>query len=509
MAVADAPDVRAQQDRAHEERAHDDADRWRRWRRAGAGRTAGRRGAASRAPGSSRAPTPPRAGTASVSSGSRSTDVIVRARHGAPPRSLLRVARACSSASSKDAPSASIARYCITRRGRLNPSAPTRRPSRPNSATKRRSSSDAVRHHDLVVALDRRRRSGSSRRTGRTTRTAPGANGSRVGVADEERAARRATPCSVAFVQCSSRIDSPSEQRVGPAGDVAGGDDAGRGETGLVAHHAVVEREARCLRASRSPGATPTPTTTTSASSASPSARRTRSTRSVALEPLDRHAECGGRRRGRGAARRTPRRSPRPSPAPSARGRASSTVTSSPRPRQVAATSEPMKPAPITTTRGRASSRSRMRQASVERAQHEDAVELGLVGQAAGRGAGGDHQAVERQAVAGVELEHPRPPRRARSPSSRAAGRGRARRRAAGAAELARLPASPARNVLRQRAAGRRAGGARCRGGRRAGMTLARRSVSAARNPASDAPTMAMVPATSRDGSCRLRLRRT
>ena len=61
--------------------------------------------------------------------------------------------------------------------------------------------------------------------------------------------------------------------------------------------------------------------------------------------------------------------------------------------RAVAATSGPMKPAPTTTTRGgppprRAPERERV----VERAQHDDAGQLGWPGQPAGRGTGGEDQ---------------------------------------------------------------------------------------------------------------------
>ena len=65
-----------------------------------------------------------------------------------------------------------------------------------------------------------------------------------------------------------------------------------------------------------------------------------------------------------------------PSPRTIGCGSASSTVTSSPRCRHVAATSAPMKPAPITTTGGPRSSWRAERERVVERAQREHALEV-------------------------------------------------------------------------------------------------------------------------------------
>ena len=104
---------------------------------------------------------------------------------------------------------------------------------------------------------------------------------------------------------------------------------------------------------------TPTPTTTRSASIALPSARRTRSTRSrpsnpATVTPQRRSTPCSRCNR--------PHASPTIGPTARANGvgSISSTVTSRPRPRHVAATSEPMNPAPITTTRGLVSRRERI-----------------------------------------------------------------------------------------------------------------------------------------------------
>ena len=93
-------------------------------------------------------------------------------------------------------------------------------------------------------------------------------------------------------------------------------------------------------------GTTPTPTTTTSASTALPSARRTPLDPAVALDAGDTHAEA--QVDAVVAVQLTAHRPELgPSPRTSGAGSASSTVTSSPRPRHVAATSAPMNPAPI------------------------------------------------------------------------------------------------------------------------------------------------------------------
>ena len=95
---------------------------------------------------------------------------------------------------------------------------------------------------------------------------------------------------------------------------------------------------------------------------------------------------------------------------PNARSRgtsaASSRVTSSPRPRQVAATSAPMNPAPTTTTRPgrRSSSRRRPRQSSSVRSTCTPAIDSDP-GQATGGGTGGQDQSVVAQPVTTVEAD--------------------------------------------------------------------------------------------------------
>ena len=80
----------------------------------------------------------------------------------------------------------------------------------------------------------------------------------------------------------------------------------------------------------------------------------------------------------------------------------------------VAATSRPMKPAPITTTRGPIGEAATQRERVVERAQHRHAVEVGLAGQRSRCAAGGDDHAVADDDLAGPEGH--RPVRRRRAP---------------------------------------------------------------------------------------------
>ena len=158
-------------------------------------------------------------------------------------------------------------------------------------------------------------------------------------------------------------------------------------------------------------GVTPMPTTTTSAGMSEPSMRAT-----------PRHPGPGGRllrfqtghpdpgaharHRGRRAGRHRPPPSRSPRTRASGTGRASTTVTRAPRPEQVAATSDPMNPAPTTTSlvAGRETAAARAKQSSRVRNVCTPR-EMGGVGQGAGVGPGGHHGPVERQPVAVVELE--------------------------------------------------------------------------------------------------------
>ena len=169
-----------------------------------------------------------------------------------------------------------------------------------------------------------------------------------------------------------------AEARVGPAGDVARGDDARRGQAGLVAHHAVVEVEARALEPVGVRARRRCPTTTTSASidravghadagdapaavvdePSTPTPRRTSTPwsrcRSATKSPIVAR-EHPAERHGRGLDHRHVE----------ARGS-----------RQVAATSAPMNPAPMTTTRRRPGVQiGPERQAVVQVAQHVHAGE--------------------------------------------------------------------------------------------------------------------------------------
>ena len=147
------------------------------------------------------------------------------------------------SASSHDPRSAMMRRYCITCRGRLKPSAPTSRPRAAEQRDELALGERAVRDVQRRRRPTPRRPSGSCGRTGRTTRTAP-ARTARVVVAGEQPAGRvHALLGRVRPVLEPHQL--AVEQRVRPAGDVAGGDDPRRGRARLVAHDAVVDREPR------------------------------------------------------------------------------------------------------------------------------------------------------------------------------------------------------------------------------------------------------------------------
>ena len=355
-----------------------------------------------------------------------STNCVVSSDRASRPGSFTR--RASSSAASHDARSAISCRYCMTWRGRLNPSAPTMRSSRPNSATNCRSSSvpcatctsasPATRptRLDLAVVLIRpderhrreRRRLAASPASSRLRRVH--ALLGRVGPVLEPHRARRRTAGSA-----SARRRRPRRRR------------ARRGT--VSSHtHAVVEREARAVRAI--------------GSRARRRRRRRRhrrrascrrragcvSTRLVAVDALHVRVRAqvdavvavhGGdhvAERGPEAAHHRVRQRSR---GPSRRGRAS---------RHVAATSAPMKPAPITTTFGPCVEPRAERQRVVERPQREHAR----------RGPGCVREPARRRA------RRERPGRRTRraSPSSSVDARGRATSSARRAARRAASRAS-------------------------------------------------------------------
>ena len=128
----------------------------------------------------------------------------------------------------------------MTWRGRLNPSAPMMRSSRPNSATNCRSSSvpcaTCTCASPATMPTVWILRSYWSDQTNGT-----GANGSPCSPASKRLAAW--TPCSVAFVQCSSRITWPSNSGLGQRATSPAATTPGAASTGRVADDAVVERE--------------------------------------------------------------------------------------------------------------------------------------------------------------------------------------------------------------------------------------------------------------------------
>ena len=222
---------------------------------------------------------------------------------------------------------------------------------------------------DRAVTTRTRRRgrtarpAGSCGRTGRTRTTAPARSGS---PGPSPASSRRAAwaPWSRAFSQCSTRMTSPKrafgQRAMSPAATTPG------------AARQVSSHTTPLSRASPEPSSQPVVGAHADADDDDVGV----DDRAVgqphpldpvaALEGLDRRRRGGRRPRGPGAGRRTasPARCPRTRS--SGTGRASTTVTSWPRWRQVAATSEPMKPAPTTTTRPGEASRSarRARQSS-------------------------------------------------------------------------------------------------------------------------------------------------
>ena len=178
----------------------------------------------------------------------------------------------------------------------------------------------------------------------------------------------------------------------------------------LVADDTVVDGQAGALEPARRRH-TPMPTTTTSASNTSPS-------RSARRDGPNRRPTPTRPRRARRAPAPTPVRSDTPWPRATTRSAppttgprtfangtsmTSSTVTRHPRPAQVDATSDPMKPAPITTTRAPSDrgDRGAQGQRVVDGAQHEEPVgrpeRLGP-GQAPRSGARRQHDARRRTA---------------------------------------------------------------------------------------------------------------
>ena len=306
------------------------------------------------------------------------------------------------------------------------------------------------------------RPAGSCGRTGRTRTTAPACRARRrPGRPRRVRAAW--VPIAMALSQCSTRITSPKrrlgQRATSPAATTPGA-------------AAQVASQSTPL-SSGEPGVLQPPGVGAHADADDDEVHVEHGAVGEA-DPLDavaaldeHHADARGarRRRGRGGGRppRTPSSAPRPRS--SGTGRASIMLTSMPSPRQVAATSAPMNPAPTTATRrGRRRQRGADGLAVVEGAQRVHAVEVIGAGQALGRGARRDHEAVVAELLPAGEQHGPRPRGRGRWPTRRGASPGRGRRGCRGSRPGRWTRAAwPRRGPAWTAAAGRRDGAARRR----------------------------------------------
>ena len=298
----------------------------------------------------------------------------------------------------------------------------------------------------------------------------------------------------MAFVQCSSRIERAVEQRIGPAGDVARGDDPRRGQAGLVAHHAVVEREPRTFE--------PRP-------SRARRRHRPRRRRPSTTEP-------------------SPSRTPRTRPAPSSSIASTCTPVrrSTPWSRWIAASTAPSSGPEAAHHRLRqhlehrdveVAGAARRRDLGADEARADDddlraarraarasasasssvrkvnrPARFGWFGSRRGVAPGRDHEPVERDALAVVQLDLVSVGVAARPRARRGASRGRGRRRPVCATRPGRAPSRRAAAPWRA-AGGRRAGAARRRS-RRCARRSPRAGTSPRRaDPASEVPTMATV----------------
>ena len=300
-----------------------------------------------------------------------------------------------------------------------------------------------------VDDLDRRRRRrrarrpGSSRRTGRTTRTGS-ARTARPRRRARAAAPPAATPCSVALVQCSSRIIvSPNaglgQRATSPAATTPGA-------ASNVASHTTPLSSVRPEPSSQSVlGATPTPTTTTSASTDGAVVEQDPFDALGTFEPRD--PDAGAQvdavvavQRREGVAERGPE------PADHRRRQrlehGDLQPASAARRRDLGA-DEP-----------RADHHHRWRVRRGRRASRPASSSVrstwmparsGVSRQPARRRAGRDHRTVVREHLAVVDRDRARAACRARSPAPRAGGRGRGRRRAGGAARGRRRRSRPAR----------------------------------------------------------------
>ncbi len=252
---------------------------------------------------------------------------------------------------------------CMTWRGRLTPSTPVQRSPRRKSATNRRSSTvpstismSSVPDGRPASCSLRSYWSDQNHGIGRNASVRAGIVGRRPGQLGEQ--TTRGMLAHLDRVLPLLDAHDLVETGVGPAGDVTRRDDAGRCQAGLVAAHAVVEGQPRPLEPAgvrarhrrRRPRPRPAPRCRRRAPG--PSCRRRRSS---PLTPTPRRTSTPSSRCS--WVTKSPMRPG--STRPRGTSAASIIVTSSPRPRQVAATSAPMKPAPMTATRGATRRRAR------------------------------------------------------------------------------------------------------------------------------------------------------
>ena len=148
----------------------------------------------------------------------------------------------------------------MTSRGRLNPSAPTRRPVAPEERDEAALVERAVRRPRPRRRPGRARRTGSSRRTGRTTRTAPARTARRVGVAGEQAPGR--VHALLGRVRPVLEAHRPRRRTAGSASGRRRRPRRRRARRGSVSSHTTPLSSVSPEPSSQSvSGATPTPTT--------------------------------------------------------------------------------------------------------------------------------------------------------------------------------------------------------------------------------------------------------
>ena len=211
-------------------------------------------------------------------------------------------------------------------------------------------------------------------------------------------------PCAA---RCPSARRAAGRAGVKVVGDVAGGEDPGGARLAGARRRARRCRPpARPPRRARRAARRRCPRRRRRSRSSRPSCVRTRSTGAVALDRGDAALPRASRRRGRGGGRGRSRRPRARARAPAATASGAITVTSTPRCRAEAATSQPIQPAPITTSRPPASRRARSASLSPSVRRMVDAVELGARDAQPPRlRAGGQQQAVVAEPLAALQRE--------------------------------------------------------------------------------------------------------